>query len=326
MNEDIQSLSSGLLNSKSVLLVLPQNPSVDATASALALSLVLSRYQKSTQVVCPTPMTAGHSRLVGVDKVAGELGSKNLVINFDVPEEAIEKVSYNYDDKNRLYFVVEPASGFEAPGKEKVNFSYSGIDADYVLFIGVKDDSELGKFKDNEDLRNHASQHHLTGVPVYSSLTGQIISEAGYDLDQDSGSNLLYGIDSATRQLTQNITPEILEIAARALRAGATRQSIERAESQPRFMPPAPVRGNQNQPFRPKQKGPNQPRFQPQQPRAPMPPRAAQPAIQSTPVSQPAEPIATPAVTAPADDNNAAAPQPAPDWFEPKIYKGSSLL
>ena len=93
MNPDLQSLASSLTSANSVLIVLPQNPDLDKAAAGLGLSLSLIKAGKKSHVVSPSPMTAGLSRLVGVDKVSGEISNKNLVISFSVPEEAIEKVS-----------------------------------------------------------------------------------------------------------------------------------------------------------------------------------------------------------------------------------------
>lgn len=344
MNPDIQSLVSSLSPATSVLVVLPQNPDLDKTAAALGLSLALSKSGKKSSVVAPTPMTAGLSRLVGVDQITDQLNNKNLVISFAVPEEAIEKVSYNYEN-NKLNFIVEPAAGYTAPSKNQVNFAYTGLDADLVIFLGVERDSDLGKLQNSGELMSHPNQHHLTAFPPssHSLVASQVVESASLSLDEDIATNLMMGLDWSTQNLSQNITPEVLEAAAKLLRAGATRQpAVSREPREQSQFQPERRRDDRDRRFRDQRRDrPYQPRPQaapaqppkPQTPPSPQPEPAREPVggfqVQSTPVQshvaaapQPQQPQPQPSP----EDTDQESPAPQPDWFEPKIYKGSTLI
>ncbi len=339
MNPDLQTLSSAISSAKSILILISQNPSLDAAASALSLALILNRQGKSANVICPSPMTAGLSRLVGVDKISDQVGNKNLVISFNLPEEAIEKISYNYDG-GKLNVVIEPSGGFTAPTKDKVNFAYSGIEADLLIYIGVNSDTDLGKLASSPELANHPNQQYLGadslagfgfGVaprPVYSQVACLLISDLGFELDLDSANNLMLGLDSATKNLTVGITADVLEAAAKCLRAGAVRQlgelqakpnqfvqAMQNLASPATFRPQLPRRKNLSGPK------PNFPQPKPlTQPNQPQP----QPQTQSP--NQPRPNLPTNQSKAEGEQDLESPIDPSPDWFEPKIYKGSSLI
>ncbi len=370
MNPDLQPLISGIGQANSIIVVLPQNPSLDVAASALSLNLAINKAGKSSKVVSPTPMTAGLSRLVGVDKVSNQISNKNLIISFSVPEEAIEKVSYNYDN-SKLNFVVEPAKGHTAPSQSQVNFSYAGIDADLVVYVGVNHDAELGKLQENQELVNHPNQHHLNSFAAnpfdfgsqsaLSAVTVQVIEGASLQLDEDIASNLMLGIDSVTQNLTKNVSPEALEAAAKLLRAGAVRNQLTPSQpesfsqpQQPQQQQQQPRRQDQRPPFRGPKNRDFRPRFEtkptvapqpiqsnqpsrPQQPAEPSQPRPQfipqespkpqqqqpQPQLQPQPQPQAAQ---SPQNQPTPEDTDPENPSPQPDWFEPKIYKGSTLI
>lgn len=318
MNNDQSQLISGISAAKSVLIIISANPPVDVAAAALSLFLVLNKQGKKTAVFSPQPPTAALSRLVGVDQITTQPGNKNLIISFDVPEETVEKVSYNYDN-GKLNFIVEPVPGQPPPSQEKISFSYSGIDADLLLIVGPQPNQDLLNLP-SSDLAGLPNQFHLVpaSVPVnpgnqpptiYSLQSALVIDKLGYALDEDSATNLLFGLDSATGNLSQNVNVDILETAARCLRAGAIRQSADLALSRPQpasFAPPA-------RPFPP--------------PRNPRPPFVKPAPRRFNPAHQPFIPVpAQPSTQPQKTDSSAPSVPPSPDWFEPKIYKGSSLL
>ena len=68
----------------SVLIVLPTKPYFDQVAAGLSLYLSVHD-RKEASIFCPSPMTVGFNRLIGVNKISTELGNKNLTIKFAIP-------------------------------------------------------------------------------------------------------------------------------------------------------------------------------------------------------------------------------------------------
>src|SRR3972149_3066864 len=129
MNESFSSLVD---SASSILILLPNKPYFDQVAGGLSLYLSLSD-KKPTAVSCPSPMTVGFNRLIGVNKISSEFGNKNLVITFPNYDAAnIEKVSYDIEN-GEFKLTVVPKEGFTAPQKEQINITHSGISADLVI-------------------------------------------------------------------------------------------------------------------------------------------------------------------------------------------------
>ena len=68
-------------SANSILILLPTNPDFDQVAAGLSLYLSLMG-GKNIQISVSSPVTVEFNRLVAVNKIATELGNKNLVISF----------------------------------------------------------------------------------------------------------------------------------------------------------------------------------------------------------------------------------------------------
>src|SRR3989344_5373161 len=94
-----KSFKSVIDAASSVLILLPKNPTFDQVAAALSLYLAIEG-KKDVTISCPTQMRVEYNRLVGINKISDEVGSKNLVLKFsDYPAENIERVSYDIENQ-----------------------------------------------------------------------------------------------------------------------------------------------------------------------------------------------------------------------------------
>lgn len=145
---DFAPVQQALTSAQSILVAVPQKPKFDKIASALALFLSLKKMGKTVDVACSDEMTVEFSPLVGVNKVSQQLGGKNLTISFDYIEDSIEKVSYNIEN-NKFNLLVQPKTGFPPLSAEKVNYSHSG-GADLIFVIGAQNLEDLGNLYTKE--------------------------------------------------------------------------------------------------------------------------------------------------------------------------------
>lgn len=235
---DIKGFQEALTASHSVLILLPENPSFDAVAAALALQLSLRASEKEVTVLCPSQMIVEFNRLVGVDKVTDKLGDKNLRIRFkDYRADDIEKVSYDIKDGEFTLLVVSKPK-VAPPNKEQVELSYSGASADLVLVVGATDRRSLGKFSQNNEIFaedknvgiiNHVPVQGFTSAlelinPQGSSnseVVFQLIEALGLPVDEDIAKNLLAGLRAGTDNFQTGVTAETFAIASRLMRSGA---------------------------------------------------------------------------------------------------------
>ena len=290
----------------SILVVLPTKPYFDQVAAGLSLYLSIHD-RKEVSIFSPSPMTVGFNRLIGVNKISADIGSKNLTIKFAGYDATnIDKVSYDIDN-GEFKLTVVPKTGQVAPQKEQVNVSYAGVAADLVILVGGANDSHFPILASNElsgakiihigtrvlDSSREIMSFAKPGATT-SELVANLIKENGLTIDADTATNLVMGIEEGSLNFTSNeVTPETFETFAGLLRSGG--QRIPKVKLSPIGFPPGAI------PTRP---------FGAPAPQAPV-----------TPITQiETQPEANVAETGEeSPDIN-----PPSDWLQPKIYKGAS--
>ena len=285
-----------------ILIALPARPFFDQVASALSFFLSLQAAGKTVFVTCPTPMTVEFNHLVGVDKISQKVHGTDLIVSFDYPADQVEKVSYN-DDNGRPNLVIQIKNNAPQLSETNARFSYAGIGADLMITLGVKD---LNAFSleggypvqnvveiDTEPAISQFGQ--ISVIDQESSSLSEvvlgIISGLGLPLEVDTAQNILSGIWVKTSALTgSRVGADTYESVAICLRLGARRPEAV-AEKRPEIFTP-------RQKFEPK----NEERSFPVRPQA-----------EDLPVVRQEKP-----------EQLKPQGKPPADWFEPKIFKGTS--
>jgi len=240
----------------SILILLPQKPYFDQVAAALALFLTLKGSNKNVEISCPSEMVVEFSRLVGVDKITSELGNKNLVIRFpNYGATNIERVSYDIED-GEFKLTVIPKPEVTPPVKDQVIINYSGVSADCVILIGGANESHFpplglkdlaGAKKIHIGIRELAAPS-VTGIISFarpascaSELVGTLIKESGYEVDPDTATNLLLGIEvGSNRFSSEGVTAETFQMTADLIKAGGNRSA---RAPRPQSFPPGSIPG-----------------------------------------------------------------------------------
>lgn len=231
------SLKKPLSDAQEIILFLPENPGYDRMASALGLYLSFKKAGKSPTILCSSPAKVEASDLVGVDKIKNEAPGQNLIATFDYVEDSIEKVSYHIEDQ-KFKLVIKPKAGFPPLAAENVDFSYVGVEADLFFLFGVRSPASLKGLTDDPekllrpektvlfDLEPPASS--LAGFDIawpaasFSEIAAYFINQMRLPADEDIASNLLKGIETATRSFSSpKVNATTFEAAAFCLRSGA---------------------------------------------------------------------------------------------------------
>lgn len=310
----IAELKSLLPNSKNILIALPTGANIDKLAAGLALFLILDQQGKQITVVSDDTITVGQSHLFGVDHIQKNLPSSeggNLTLTLesvaasDNTVPALEKLDWFAQNGNlNLVFHVLPGQTFQ-PAKIVPHYQGSGFDLIFV--VGAPNLNALGNIYSQS--QQAFSGTHIVNIDIDSSNTGfgqtnaldtissslsevmiNLISDLGFNLDQDTASNLLAGIFDATGNLSDSkVNAETYMAVATCLRVGGRKPSI----AQPILTGP-------------------------------------QPDLSALiPKEEPPQTIAgftTPPVVSVGDDTQSSSEERSePDWLTPKIFKGSSL-
>lgn len=222
-------VSEFLSTAQAILVVLPSDLNQDKVAAGLSLYLSLKKAGKQVSILCSTPMTVEYSSLVGVDKIASKIEGKNLTISFDYVEDAIEKVSYNIEN-NKFNLVIQPKEGLTPISTDKVEYSYSGGQADLVFIIGDTEKKDLGKiYEENKKLFEQVKTVNVSepGAVCSSEVVARLLAQLQLPVSADIATNLLKGIEEATRIFsTTKVRTGTLEAVVFCLRAGGKKPGL----------------------------------------------------------------------------------------------------
>src|SRR3989344_3022991 len=207
-------------SSQEVLILLPSKPFMDQVAAGLSLYLSLSESGNAVSISCPASMVTEYSRLIGVDKVTMDLGSKNLVINLiNYDSNSVDKVSYDVEN-GQFKLTIAPKIGLKSPTKEQIDINYSGSSGDLVILIGGANDSHFPALLKEEfktaklvhlgtrllEVLNNDLQVLSFAKPASSTseLVANLIKESGFSVNVDIASNLLAGIEEQSKNFQNN--------------------------------------------------------------------------------------------------------------------------
>lgn len=245
-------LKNKLNSAQSILILLSQDPSYDEVAAGLALFLALKKGQKQIAIVSPSAMTVEFSSLVAVDKIRTKIEGRNLLVSFDYVEESVEKVSYNIEN-GKFNLVIQSKEGFPPLAAENVQYSANGGQADLVITIGIEAAANLGSFyKDNPELFKEEKMVaiNIGEAAAISEKMAGLISRTGLPVDADIATNLIQGIENATKGFSQDaVGADTFEAMAFCLRAGGKRGGVAAIKTvapkpAPEWLEPKIYKGN----------------------------------------------------------------------------------
>lgn len=250
------SFNSIIESANSFLVLLPTKPYFDQVAAGLGLYLSL-RDKKNSEISCPSSMTVEFNRLVGVNKIATEIGSKNLSLRFsDYPAKNIERVSYDIED-GEFKLTIIPKPDAVSPRKEQIEFSYSGVSADTVILMGGANETHFPSITSKDLLGAkmvHIGSRQLSttadrGILSFakpasscSEIVANLIKETNMPIDADIATNLLMGIEEGSSNFTNSeTTAETFEVFAYLMRNGGKR--VPKDMLQKSSFPPGSIPG-----------------------------------------------------------------------------------
>lgn len=242
--EQLEEVSKLVETSSTIVILLSGSALADEVAAALAWASTLRLQGKEVQIVAASlPITT----LEGAAEITTELGKQNLVVSFAYSPEKVDKVSYHIgEETNRFYLTIRPQKGVAPLSQESLEMSYAGAEADLLLYIGVTSLDELqplaseyeGFFRDTPSISLSTGDAQVGQIKIqtssaagYAEESAQLFIQLGWQLDEQSATALLQGIEDVTSNLTSlSTTPDTFETVAHLLRAGARRKRVPREE------------------------------------------------------------------------------------------------
>ena len=231
-----------------ILIALPSNPSTDAIASALALSIVVEKLeQKSKIVAADFNLMPHHSFLPKSKDISKDLATlRKFIISLDVSRTQVEELSYDISkNDNKLNIYISPKNGFYE--NKDITTSSGNFSYDLIFTLDAPDLESLGSiYEKNAEFFYHtpivnidhqpANEQYgqINLVEITATSTSEIVFELIKELDEKMldeyiATNLLAGIISKTKSFkTTTVTPRSLAIASHLISSGARREDIVR--------------------------------------------------------------------------------------------------
>lgn len=227
-NYNVSQIKNLLSKAKNALVVVPQI-NVDSVGAALALAIALKKGGIETKVYSPSKTDNNYSKLSGLELLTDVYEESDLTVSLvNYPLDQIEQVSYN-DDGGHLNLVVKTKTNAPKVDNNNISISNQSSAADICFMLG--DETALGQ---NANMVNKGNWVFISPTEInkvwakatlvdsdapFSEIFTFLLPMLGYELDIDSGKNLLIGMRVATQSFSVNVSPESFEAGAICLKA-----------------------------------------------------------------------------------------------------------
>lgn len=250
----MEDLKNFFQDKNSFIVILPPNPSIDLVSAGLSLHLSLKNSGKQSQIGCTGPIP--HiPNIDNISEIVDSIGSKNLIISFDYPEEYLEKVDYDVLPGGKFCLMIKPKNGSPVPKTSEVKYSYSGAEADLVIVLGVNSLEELGKIYADEkkfldeakiiSLNNNSSTPSFTpnvfhhNISSFSEVVSMFIERLALNVTPQAATTLIRQIHESTSAFSsRSTTADTFSTIAYLMKNGGQLPGTS-APQFPRFTPPA---------------------------------------------------------------------------------------
>ena len=235
-----QQVADRLLSSKSVLVTVSANPSVDELASALGLTMILNKLSKHVTTVFSGKVPSAMEFLDPEATFEDNVDSlRDFIIALD--KEKADKLRYKVEEDVVKIFITPYQTVIT---ENDLQFSQGDFNVDVVMALGVLKNESLdaailahgGILHDAQVITVTAGKKSNLGsidwnddkVSSISEMLVQLSSKLGENLiDEQVGTALLTGIVAETNRFSNEKTsPSVMTIAAQLMAAGANQQLV----------------------------------------------------------------------------------------------------
>ncbi len=245
--EPVQQMEEVLKKSKSILILLPQNPNNDAVSAGWGLYFFLKKTGANPTIAFNDPLNrqAYFDFLPRPKKITDNISkAREFIISFNTLHNKIDNVR-TVKKKNEYRIYITPEQGSIDP--RDFSFVPAKFKFDLVIVIGSPDKESLGKiYEESPDIfyevplinidyhNSNDSFGQINLVDMTASSVCEILAETFKKinpslLDENIANCLLTGIISATGSFQKkNTTPKALQLSARLMDEGGDQQKIIR--------------------------------------------------------------------------------------------------
>lgn len=238
-DEGVSLAANYISTAGSVFVVLNRSPSFDQQLAAASLNLALSSCGKKSNLLVVERVV--NPTIAGLNNAKTSIGNQELVVGFDYNETEVDSVSYHIDEEEKkFYLTIKPQAGHQPLNHNSLSFDYVGAEADLIVLFGVSKLEQLEQiYAGYEDLFNSTSiisinagkeeydclHLDMTGASSCCEAVYQLLTKALVEIDPESATNLLAGIQYETNNyIDLKTSADTFEAVAQLIRLGARRK------------------------------------------------------------------------------------------------------
>lgn len=153
--EPIRQAAELIKQSRTPLIIIPEQPTTDAIAAALGLFLIFELSGQKPRIVSPKfTLPTGHSFLPKSDAIEqGLTNLRDFIISVDLEKTKLESLRYAIDN-NKLHIYLTPKQGFYS--EHDVRTSAGKYAHDLIIVIDTRSLQALGQIvEDNPEFFQH---------------------------------------------------------------------------------------------------------------------------------------------------------------------------
>ncbi|MBT4349359.1 hypothetical protein HOD19_01095 [bacterium] len=238
MNLPVDQLTKVLNSAQHILVIGPENPSVDVVSTAAAWAIFLLGKKKKVDIVMAgrVPQLNFLTKKIKIESQIESMGKFKIVV--DTSQTKVKQLSYDVKDEFLEIDLIPKQGSFKSADVKTINDGYR---YDLIICLGVSNLEMLGQsffdhrnFFDNTIIvnidRSVANENfgQLNIVESTSTSIAEISHEALHKyLDKNMATALLAGMIAATNSFqSPQVTPQTLELASQLIVRGADRQKV----------------------------------------------------------------------------------------------------
>ena len=238
MNLPVNQLTKVLNSAQHILLIGPENPSVDIVSTATAWAIFLLNKKKKVDIVMMgrVPKLNFLSKKIEIKSQIELMGKFKIVV--DISQTKVKQLSYDVKDDFLEIDLIPKQGSFKSIDVKTINDGYC---YDLIICLGVANLEMLGKsffehrnFFDNTTIVNidrsvvNENFGQLNIVESTATSVAEISHVALHKyLNKEMSTALLAGMIAATNSFqSPQVTPQTLGLASQLIVSGADRQKI----------------------------------------------------------------------------------------------------
>jgi nanoRNase/pAp phosphatase (c-di-AMP/oligoRNAs hydrolase) len=240
-----EQLKEQIAKSNNILICVGRNSDGDSLGAALALYSFLKKIDKKVDIISPHMILEKYSFMPYADMITHKIqGARDYIFSLDIDKNDLHQLRYEVEEQKLKIFITAKSGEIE---KDDLSLESSRFNYDLIFIIGATDLENLGNIYDENpelfyeipvvNIDHKPSNEHfgkINLVELSASSTAEVMFNllTGIDesrIDEESATNLLTGIISATESFqNKKTTPKVFLAAASLVSKGANKQDIVR--------------------------------------------------------------------------------------------------